>query len=201
MNDVIDHYNKLIEEENDPVHDPQPLKEYMNKWDGERFVNSMQINQSKSILEIGVGTGRLAIKTAPLCASFTGIDISPKTVQRATANLKIYDNVKLICDDFMCFHFDESFDVVYSSLTFMHIENKSDAIVKISSLLKPNGLFVLSIDKNQDKYIDMGIRKIRIFPDDPISLCLLLEKVKLNIIDKYETEHAYVIVSKKASLV
>ena len=31
MKDVIEHYNKLIEEENDPVHDPKPLKDYMEK--------------------------------------------------------------------------------------------------------------------------------------------------------------------------
>lgn len=30
---VIEHYDKLIEEKNDPVYDPKPLKEYMDKWD------------------------------------------------------------------------------------------------------------------------------------------------------------------------
>lgn len=31
--DVINHYDSLIDENNDPVFDPQPLKEYMDKWD------------------------------------------------------------------------------------------------------------------------------------------------------------------------
>ena len=84
----------------------------------------MQLDKSKSVLEIGVGTGRLAIKVAPSCNRFIGIDISPKTIDRATKNLSSYRNIQLICDDFMSFAFDEQFDVIYSSLTFMHIEDK-----------------------------------------------------------------------------
>ena len=38
---VIEHYDKLIEENNDPVYDPAPLKEYMNKYDGQIFIDKM----------------------------------------------------------------------------------------------------------------------------------------------------------------
>ena len=87
MKEVIEHYNKLIDENNDPVHDSKPLKDYMDKWDGGRFIESMKLNKNKTVLEIGVGTGRLAIKVAPLCQLFLGIDISPKTITRAAENL------------------------------------------------------------------------------------------------------------------
>ena len=36
--DVIDHYDLLIEEQNDPFRDPPVLQEYMSKWDGEPFL-------------------------------------------------------------------------------------------------------------------------------------------------------------------
>jgi len=32
--DVITHYNLLIDEGNDPLNDPAPLRVYMDKWDG-----------------------------------------------------------------------------------------------------------------------------------------------------------------------
>ncbi len=201
MKDVIEHYNKLIDENNDPVHDPQPLKDYMDKWDGGRFIESMKLNKNKSVLEIGVGTGRLAIKVAPLCKHFFGIDISPKTISKAAENLLSYHNIELICDNFMSFVFVNRFDVIYSSLTFMHIEDKLSAIKKIASLLNNDGIFVLSIDKNRDKFIDMGTRKIEIYPDDPIITRNFILEANLNITDEFETEHAYVIISKKASLV
>ena len=60
--DVINHYDSLIDENNNPVFDPQPLKEYMDKWDGKAFLGALTLNDTKSILEIGVGTGRLALK-------------------------------------------------------------------------------------------------------------------------------------------
>lgn len=62
---VAKHYDVLIEQNNDPVHDPDVLKEYMDKWDGAQFINEMKLNKSLSVLEIGVGTGRLAVRTAP----------------------------------------------------------------------------------------------------------------------------------------
>lgn len=38
---------------------------------------------------------------------------------------------------------------------------------KIAELLSPGGRFVLSIDKNQDEYIDTGISRIKVYPDIP----------------------------------
>ena len=55
--DVITHYDLLIDESNDPVCDPEPLKQYMDKWDGKPFIDALRLDKSKSVLEIGVGTG------------------------------------------------------------------------------------------------------------------------------------------------
>ena len=173
----------------------------MDKWDGEKFIESMQLDKSKSVLEIGIGTGRLAIKVAPNCKNLCGIDISEKTIKRAAENLSLYQNIKLICGDFISCEFDTQFDVIYSSLTFMHIQDKLSAIQKTATLLTNNGLFVLSIDKSQNEYIDMGNRKINIYPDNPDDIHRYLSISKLKIINEFETDHAYVTVSQKASLV
>ena len=98
---VIQHYDLLIDENNDPVRDPQPLQDYMNKWDGEAFLDALQLSTSKRVLEIGVGTGRIAIKVLPLCGEFVGIDISAKTIVRAKENLANYSHAELICTDFL----------------------------------------------------------------------------------------------------
>ncbi len=201
MKDVIEHYNKLIDEDNDPARDPKPLKDYMDKWDGKKFIESMQLDKSKSVLEIGIGTGRLAIRVAPKCKSLCGIDISEKTIQRASGNLSSHSNVRLICSDFMSAEFEEHFDIIYSSLTFMHIQDKLLAMQKIALLLNDNGLFVLSIDKNRSEFIDMEDRKIKIYPDNPNDIRNFLIASNLKIIDQFEIDHAYITVSQKASLV
>ncbi len=198
ITDVISHYDTLIDQDNDPVHDPKPLQDYMDKWDGQSFIDNMELDENKSVLEIGVGTGRLALRVAPYCKEFCGIDISPKTIERAKDNLSSCGNVSLICGDFISHNFSgKHFDVIYSSLTFMHIPDKQSAIEKIKRLLCDSGIFVLSIDKNQLEFIDMGIYKVTVFPDTPETIHSCCESAKLRIIKQYETEFANVFVISK----
>ena len=86
--DAKTHYDLLIEENNDPFRDPPALRKHMESWDGQAFLDLMELDLSKTVLEIGVGTGRIAEKTARGCRHLTGIDISPKTIERAKENLQ-----------------------------------------------------------------------------------------------------------------
>ena len=52
----------------------------------------------------------------------------------------------------------------------MHIREKQGCIHKIHGLLRTNGRFVLSIDKNQRKTIDYGNRILTIYPDTPADI-------------------------------
>jgi len=38
---TLNHYDALIDENNDPVYDPAPIKAYMDKWDGEVFIEAL----------------------------------------------------------------------------------------------------------------------------------------------------------------
>ena len=196
--DVITHYDLLIEENNDPFQDPPELKEFMNKWDGQVFIDALQLEKNKEVLEIGLGTGRIAVNVAPYCKRLTGIDISSKTIQRAKENLKDHSNIIFINGDFLSYEFKKNFDVIYSSLTMMHFENKRQVVLKIDSLLKPKGIFCLSIDKNQSEYIDMGNRKIKIYPDNPNDILDIINFTKMSVKNVFETENAYIIVSTKS---
>lgn len=194
---VIDHYDLLIEENNDPFRDPPALQDYMNQWDGALFLDSLNLTKSKSVLEIGVGTGRIAVKVAPYCKRLVGVDISPKTIERAKENLKDYSNISFVCADFNTHPFNETFDIIYSSLTMMHFENKQQVISKVDTLLDKGGVFCLSIDKNQSDYIDMGTRKIKIYPDTLDNIKSLIDASSMTVTNIYETDNAYIIVSKK----
>lgn len=195
--DVITHYDELINENNDPCRDPLPLKEYMEKWDGPLFIESMRLSNEKSVLEIGVGTGRIAEKVAPLCSKFCGIDISPLTIIRAKENLFKFNNVKLICANFTEYNFKEKFDIIYSSLTLMHFDDKQAFISKVSALLKNNGRFCLSIDKSQQEHIDMGNRKLKIYPDSPCNIVSYINLTDMHIEHRFETEFSYIFVCIK----
>ena len=194
---ISEHYDILIQNENDPFRDPPELKEYMDKWDGDVFIDLLDTDSSKTVLEIGLGTGRLACRVLPTCAMLYGIDISQKTIERAKENLINFDNIKYITGDFLEHEFDITFDVIYSSLTFMHIKDKQKAIYKIYSLLNTNGIFVLSIDKNTADLIDASYSKIKIYPDTPKNITDCLTSSAFKITKTVQTEFAYIFVAKK----
>ncbi len=95
MVSVERHYDLLIENDNDPINDCPALQEYMDGYDGEFFVRQLCLDKSKSVLEIGCGTGRLLKKIIGTFQEYTGIDISPKTVERAKAHF-LQENVRFI---------------------------------------------------------------------------------------------------------
>ena len=195
--DVKSHYDKLIEEGNDPVHDNEILKNYMDKWDGPQFIEDMQLSGCETVLEIGVGTGRLAVRVCEKCHQFYGIDLSPKTIEAAKKNLAANSNIHLICEDYLAWETNLKFDVIYSSLTFLHIKDKRQAIDKTYALLTENGKFILSIAKSQDDEIDYGTRKVKTYPDTAETMEKLLREQGFTIIRQYSTEFANIFVSKK----
>jgi hypothetical protein len=79
----------------------------------------------------------------------------------------------------------------------MHIEEKQDAINKIASLLNLDGRFVLSMDKNQNEYIDTGDRKLQIFPDKSEEMLSFIKNAGLIIAKQYDTEFAHIFVAEK----
>ena len=106
-------------------------------------------------------------------------------------------NISLICDDFITHQFTETFDVVYSSLTMIHFQDKRSVIGKIHALLNRKGLLCLSIDKNQSEWIDMGNRKVRIYPDTPEKTVTFAKQVGLKVKRIIETENAYLLAFSK----
>lgn len=197
---VKSHYDSLIDEDNDPARDPKIARDYMDRWDGQAFIDLLELTARKSVLEIGVGTGRLAQKVCGSCKSFCGIDLSEKTISRAKENLSRFmdiSDISLVCDDFLICNFNSRFDIIYSSLTFMHIEDKQSAVEKTASLLNPGGRLIISLAKSRDGYIDMGTRKVIVFPDDPDNISKLMTGAGLLLNSQLETEFAFILAAVK----
>ena len=79
----------------------------------------------------------------------------------------------------------------------MHFQDKSSVIGKISTLLNDDGLICLSIDKNQSEWIDMGNRRIRIYPDTPQRIISFAEQAGLKAKRVVEVENAHIVVLVK----
>lgn len=194
---LTDHYDALIAENNDPVLDPPALAAYMERWDGAPFMELLSLDGTQSVLEPGVGTGRLARRVAPRCRHLTGIGLSPATVARARAHLSGYGNTTLLCGDFMTFPFRETFDRVYASLFLFHIWDKAAALARMASLLAPGGRLVLSVSLDRAEWLDMNGRRLPLYPDDPDRTASLLRAAGLVLTDAVPVEAALLLAAGK----
>lgn len=198
--DTLTHYEMLIDENNDPVHDSEILRLYMANWDGHLFYKALEVSTDKNVLEIGIGTGRVAKSVLQSgCKRFVGIDISPKTIQRAKENLKEYKNIDLLEMNILDFNkTNEPFDIVYSVLTFMHIDDKEKAFENIKELLKDNGYFILSVSGDEE-WLDYGQRKVKLYPQEVKYYISLLRKVgfKIDMAEQTVSNYATIIKARK----
>ena len=199
MTNTRKHYDRLIAEDNDPVNDPPFLQSYMEKWDGREFLSLLALTGGENVLEIGVGTGRLALQTVPRCRFFCGVDLSAPTLARAAEHLRGIGKVQLYCGDFLTLPFSRQFDVIYASLVFFHIRRKQAALFKAAKLLVPGGRIVLSLDKGTDRFLDYGTRKVRLYPDAPDKTIVRLERAGLCVSARAETDFAWQIRADKPS--
>lgn len=159
---AAEHYDLLIEEGNDPFRDGPLLQQYMSRWDGPQFFSALGSVERKDVLEVGVGTGRLARRVLDAgCRTFTGLDISAKTVERAKENLSGYANVRIVLGNIEDYQFSDCFDVAYSVLTFMHVERKKQALANIVNALHPYGVLVLSLS-SEGEWLDFGSRRVKL---------------------------------------
>ena len=197
MDNISKHYDLLIENGNDPVLDCKELADYMDKWDGKEFINLLNLDAYKTVLEIGCGTGRIAKKIIKQCKKYVGIDISSKTVDVAKNHFKDFNNAFFINEDFLKYKDTEKYDVIFSTLTFMHIKDKKKAINNVFNILKNKGEFILSIDKNQQNFIDTGYSRIEVYPDNPTYISKTLTSLGFTKFKIKEIDNAYVITAQR----
>ncbi|MBE5749627.1 MAG: class I SAM-dependent methyltransferase [Clostridiales bacterium] len=197
MDNISKHYDLLIENGNDPVLDCKELADYMDKWDGKEFINLLNLDVYKTVLEIGCGTGRIAKKIIKQCKKYVGIDISSKTVDVAKNHFKDFNNAFFINEDFLKYKDTEKYDVIFSTLTFMHIKDKKKALNNVFNLLKNKGEFILSIDKNQQNFIDTGYSRIEVYPDNPTYISKTLTSLGFIKFKIKEIDNAYVITAQR----
>jgi SAM-dependent methyltransferase len=179
MEEIItaqEHYDRLADQDHGR-NDPPALQSYMARWDGPQFYEMLGRLPGRDVLEIGIGVGRVARKVLKAgCHCLTGLDISPKTLAIAQTDLAEFANLELLQADICDFRRDEGFDVAYSVLTFMHVENKEKALRNIVASLRPGGAVVLSIDRESD-LLNFQEWAVRLYPWPPEQYAAALEQI------------------------
>jgi SAM-dependent methyltransferase len=105
------------------------------------------------ILELGAGSGRVAISLAQSGFDVTGIDTSPSMLEQASRRVaslgKLKGKLDLIEADMTAFDLSRRFGMVFvAANTFQHLLTTKDqaaCLSRVAAHLQPGGLFAMSI--------------------------------------------------------
>ena len=111
------------------------------------------LKSGMSILDVGCGTGAITKdigKVIGVNGKITGIDNTEKFIVSGKEKYSDVQNMELIHVDFFEFHPSEKFDLIVSARTMQWLSKVGEALMKIKTLLKPNGIISI-LDYNHTK--------------------------------------------------
>jgi len=116
------------------------------------FADALQRHGAKGgldILDLGCGTGLTGERIASLKRTMTGVDLSPKMLEKAKQR-GIYD--QLVCAELVAFldTQQESCDVVVAADVFIYIGDLAPVFQRVRRALRKNGLFCFSVEASAD---------------------------------------------------
>ncbi|MFL6567586.1 MAG: class I SAM-dependent methyltransferase [Chthoniobacterales bacterium] len=121
----------------------------------EHLLSSVGIHPDDVVIEIGCGVGRVGKQLAPLCRQWIGCDVSPNMVALAAKRLAQFPIVEV--HEISGFDLqplpNESADVVYCTVVFMHLDewDRYNYVVEADRVLRPAGrIFIDNVDLCSD---------------------------------------------------
>jgi SAM-dependent methyltransferase len=116
-------------------------------WDAEvAELRDLGLDETKMLVDLGAGTGGLALAAAPFCLRVVAADVSPAmlAVIRDLALRQGLRNVEIVQSGLLSYEHDgEPADFVYSRHALHHLPDfwKAIALRRIAAILKPGGIF------------------------------------------------------------
>lgn len=125
---------------------------------GEDLISMLAPQAGERILDLGCGTGHLTHRISLTGARVTGIDNSASMIGKASAIFPDIDFRVMSATDF---HFDETFDAIFSNAVLHWVLDKEAAVDRIIRHLRPGGRFVLEMGgKGNVEDIVVNTRKV-----------------------------------------
>lgn len=137
----------------------------------EKFVRNFRTIKSKSVIEVGTGSGYMAMSLAKLGAKVTACDITIKNLvamKKLAESLGLKNNLSLVCCSADQLPFKKnSFDYFVLNSVLEHIPREKEVIKEIGRSLKRNGGLMITVPIKY-KYIFPLLLPLNYFHDKRI---------------------------------
>lgn len=132
---------------------------HSDKQVADMTIGFSEVTQKDRVLDVACGPGLITFPFAKIADWVTGIDITPKMIERAK-ELQIEKGIKNITWDsgnaYSLPYADNSFSMVVTRYSFHHLLNPENALLEMKRVCKLNGkIVVIDVcppEKNQDAY-------------------------------------------------
>lgn len=169
----------------------QKLRDTENE--ANRIRELLKIKNTDLILEIGTGTGELALRFSAHCRKVVAIDVSKTMISFAKmkAESQKRTNVYFCNAGFLTYeNYGEPFDIIVTQLALHHLPDywKMIALKRIYGMLKEDGKFYLrdvvfpSQIRDYDSYFNKIITDLKIYAGDEIA-----EETEIHIREEFST--------------
>lgn len=119
---------------------------------------------SKTILELGVGTGRIFSELLPMVKYAVGLDISKPMLDFCRKKCAPNKNYKLYKKSFVKFNLNDNFDLIYIPFnTFQHLlstEKEISCLECIKKHMNKNSYFILDLMNPENVLLDFNNWKL-----------------------------------------
>jgi ubiquinone/menaquinone biosynthesis C-methylase UbiE len=118
-------------------------------WEAELAeLQGLGLGATSTLVDLGAGTGGLALAAAPLCRRVVAVDVSPAMIKvlRDRAAQACLGNLECVHAGLLTYeHAGESADFVYSRHALHHLPDfwKAMALARMASILRPGGVLRL----------------------------------------------------------
>ncbi|MBI5222695.1 MAG: class I SAM-dependent methyltransferase [Candidatus Magasanikbacteria bacterium] len=157
-------------------------EKYWDSFEKDRVLPMLGNLNGKKVLDVGAGTGRLALRMTKLGAQVTALDVSDEMSKKLQIkNCKL----KIITGDAEDLPFkDGSFDVVVATFLVVHLKYLRRFFEEAYRVLKDGGLFlVTNINQRKAPAVKTkdGLIEIKSFYHRPEAVVELLEEMAFSI--------------------
>jgi ubiquinone/menaquinone biosynthesis C-methylase UbiE len=133
--------------------DPEHVARYDGKEDANaaaevQLLQRVGLSSGSTVVDLGTGTGQLALAVAPHCARVVAVDVSPVMLRVLRGKVAAAGavNIDIVEAGFLTYqHSGPPADAVYSRYALHHLPDawKAIALVRIHDMLRPGGVLRL----------------------------------------------------------
>jgi ubiquinone/menaquinone biosynthesis C-methylase UbiE len=187
VEDILGFFDEFSKNYENEIFNKSLGTKYLSNVEVQFVLNYCPVKKGDKILDIGIGTGRLAKLLANKGAIVEGVDVSQgmmkeakKKMKRMRVNFKVADVGKKVP------YPDNTFDYVICIRVLKYISTWKKTISEISRVLKKDGVFILTIP-NKLSVARFGLKGTKYFLFEPKIVKEFLEKNKLELTEVVAT--------------